>query len=133
MPKISTFIYSDDSTQTPDRLLLTNPKTIFRTPFIPSFFSFSVTFGIIEINPNEKNEFQLKIWAEEDPGEILIDTGVTPIPTELFKDKHELNEAMISLNVKNLTIKKEGKYITQVVLNKEQLGSFPMYMTKAVG
>lgn len=139
MPHISTFMYCEDAidNKSPDgnKLSLNNPFIVFRPLFIPSQFSFGVVMGIIGLDFEEKQNLQVKFSSPND--DVILDTGVIDLDLALtIPDKEsnlppEFRGAIMNLNFRNVPLRVEGIYRSDVFINSELLGQFPI-MTKGI-
>ncbi|MEG6615410.1 hypothetical protein V6C27_03060 [Peptococcaceae bacterium 1198_IL3148] len=132
MPRIATFIYSEDSLSEPtpqgQRMNVVNPQLVFRPLFIPSLFSFAITFGISGMDTTQENKIQL-LFRNPDDSEILINTDFTmPKSDDDSELPIEVRGAMVNMNLRNVPFKSEGTYSTEVIVNGDSLGRFPIYV-----
>lgn len=133
MPNISTFMYCSETSTSGSDLQISNPLQVINTLFIPSTFSFAIVFGINNMDLSEKKYIlQVKFYGPESSDNILLDTGsinldkqaevkTTPLPKEA-------RGMMINLDFRNVVFQNEGTYRTEVYLNEELLGQYPIYV-----
>lgn len=140
MPKISTFMYCEETLKNGDdnQILLRNPLTVFRPAFVPGMFSFSIVFGISGIKISEKEyKLQLRFINSAEPNNPIINTGIIPLtydpnvqpPDSELPSEHQ--GIMINMDFRNAILKNEGDYYTEVILNDEVLGTFTVYVKGA--
>ncbi|MFF2179444.1 DUF6941 family protein [Lysinibacillus sp. NPDC058147] len=133
-PIVSSFMFFDDvqhmsnSSAPGSALHLINPQNIIRTPFIPSTYSFAVAFGVTNINTEESHilSFQLVNPINE----VIVDTSEIHIQPERT-DKIVPIEARgytFNLNLRNVKLQYEGKYVGRIFVSKELIGEFPLFV-----
>lgn len=136
MPRIATFIYSDNSQLSINNnsqvLTITNPMLIFKPTFIPSTFSFAVTIGILGADESTPHVLRY-IFKKKDSEELIINTGDMQFParntdTDSAQVPHEYNGFLVNLDFRNVVLKSEGEYVSQVYLDTIHLGDFPIYV-----
>jgi hypothetical protein len=140
MPRISTFMYCEETKQEahpglPNRLNISNPLNVFRPAFVPGMFSFSIVFGLLGIDIVEKQHLlRIKFLNSNDLEKPIIDTGDIQMIAE--KNPNDTNASlpeehrgmMANLDFRNAVLKSEGEYITEIYMDNELLGSFPIYV-----
>lgn len=136
MAILSTFVFSENSNQVPNpngqgtALHIINPQNVFRPIFVPGAFSFSLTFGIIELDTDEPHTMQFTLTYTE-TNEIAIDTGEFNLPVNPNKDPRIPKNAlgfMMNLDFRNVPFKHEGKYEAKLFLDKKILETKPIYV-----
>lgn len=138
MPRISTFMYSDnarmDLNGDQQQINITNPMIAFKPAFIPSTFSFAVTIGIAGFDLRQAHKLQY-IFKELNSDDNIIDTGdvLFPARSNNVQDTDSLlplehRGVVINLDFRNVIFKREGDYISYVYFDGELLGSFPIYV-----
>jgi len=140
MPKLSTFMYCEEvvkNEQNNNQIMLRAPLTVFRPAFVPGMFSFSLVLGISGIDPTSKEyKLQLKFFNPtlSDP---IVDTGVIPIVHDPNQPKptndlpEEFQGILVNLDFRNVVLKHEGEYFTEVILDGELLNRVPVYVKGA--
>ncbi|MFB9859611.1 DUF6941 family protein [Salinicoccus siamensis] len=133
MPKITTFVYAEEISNTRDnKLNIVNPLNVFRPAFVPGMFSFSVVIGIIGLDVTQgKHTLRIKFYGEDQKETPLIDTGYVPledVPTGPLSLPSELRGMMGSMDFRNVVMKSEGVYITEVFVDGDLLGEFPIHV-----
>ncbi|MCT2535690.1 hypothetical protein NC661_06545 [Aquibacillus koreensis] len=133
MPHITTFIYSEETKNTPNnKLNVINPLNVFRPAFVPGMFSFSVTFGVIGIDVTEKGHtVRIKFSSSDKRDEPIIDTedlSLENIPSETATLPPNLRGIMGSLDFRNVVMRAEGEYFTEIFVDGDKLGEYPIYV-----
>jgi len=125
MAKITTFAFgttvaniSEKQGPTPH---LVAPQVVLRPAFIPSNFSFGVTFGIRGVDIT--NHIMLRFFISSPSGTIVHDSGDTELPVVGKKDTlpAEYQGLVVNLDLRNIVIKEEGIYSLVVYINGEEL------------
>lgn len=132
MPRIATFVYSEGSAhqgENKEKLFLENPQYLFQSEFIPSLFSFSVSFGIADLDNSKENE--LRFIFSDPQEETLIESDLISLPTGFDEDlPPELRGFMFNMNFRNVRFEHEGYYCSEIFINGESVGKFPIYVIK---
>lgn len=102
-----------------------------RPQYIPSSFSFAVSFGISDIDLTKENTVQIVLV---DPsGEIVQDLGKTLLPVINEEDSMPMaNRGFVcGVDFRNAIFKVEGCYKLKIYLNDELIESpeIPVYQT----
>lgn len=133
VPRISTFVYSEDSishnTSQGQQMNIVNPQHVLRPMFVPSMFSFAVTFGIVDLDTKKEHKARYLLWGPEE-GEPIVDSGEfnLPVPDEPSDLPMEASGYMMNMNFRNVPFKKEGFYTSEIVFDGQELGKFPVYV-----
>ena len=111
--------------------ILIGPLQAFVLKYIPGVFSFAMTIGIQEFFTDTMHDIQLRIKKPD--GSILTET-ITPMMTEssynnAFELPDDFSSAFISLDVRNLVFECKGIYSTEIIFDKELLGTYNFYVT----
>lgn len=98
--------------------------------FIPSMFSFSIVLGIRGID--DTSNHLLDIIFKDCEGNALVEAREIQITSEQLQAKgsqlpEEYRGLMIGMDLRNVVIKKEGVYSTEVSLDGKKLGAFDIY------
>jgi hypothetical protein len=133
MVHVSTFIYAQDSntvanTEGGNSLHLINPQHIFTPAFIPSLFSFAIMFGILGIEQSKEHKIRV-VFRGPNPNEgPILDTGDFNYPAnDQGKDLPlEMQGFLMNLNLRNVPLKYEGEYATDIYADGILLGTFPI-------
>lgn len=133
MPNISTFMYCSETNTSGSNLQISNPLQVINTLFMPSTFSFAIVFGINNMDLSERNyTLQVKFYGPKGSEKVLLDTGrinldkqaqagPTPLPIEA-------RGMMINLDFRNVVFQEEGTHMSEVYLDEELLGQYPIYV-----
>lgn len=132
-PKVTTFIYCLGTTNMEGKNAPINAMGVLQalTPeFIPSTFSFSIIVGIkgMDISSNHI----LDIIFKDSSGGNLVEAKNISILGEQLQDgdldlPNDQRGIMIGLDLRNVVLKQEGNYSTEVILDGERLGVFEIY------
>lgn len=137
MAILTTFAFSEDANQIPNpngqgaSLNVINPQNVFRPMFIPGSFSFAVTFGIAEMDPELTQKIRFTLAHSEDPDQIIVDTNDINIGANPNIDRtlpKEANGIMLNMDFRNVPFKKQGKYIGKIIFNGELLEEKVVYV-----
>ncbi|SEU04044.1 hypothetical protein SAMN05421676_11580 [Salinibacillus kushneri] len=132
-PVISSFTFSEDSQNSTNQngrgnaLHVINPQNLFRPPFIPCTFSFSVTFGVISLNPNIDSSLEFRLISPNQ--EVVVSTNEVNIPKNSNFDStlpEEANGFMFNFDFRNVPLRESGKYTANILINEEVIGEFPL-------
>src|SRR5690625_2642927 len=112
------FVYGEgiQQEQTPQGIKqsILNPQISLRPLFIPSLFSFSVSFGIIGVDIKLEHTLRYT-FKGPDEAEYAIDTGAVKIPPESPEARRplplEASGYLFNLDFRNTAFRKEGWYI----------------------
>ncbi|MDT2752186.1 hypothetical protein P7G96_09245 [Enterococcus thailandicus] len=97
---------------------ITNPSLVFRTPFIPTAMSMSVTIITSGIKANENYKFKIDI-VNNQTGTRIYTTGDNDLNLP-----NDMDNFMFNLDLKNLEFMNAGTYniefmINQTIFNQE--------------
>lgn len=132
-PVISSFIFSDDTQQVPSHgnngsvLHIINPQNVLRPQFIPGGHSFSVSIGVLKMDP--KNSHTIEFQLISPTGQIAIDTKKIEIPSNEGFDKNMPSEAggvMINLDFRNFPFREKGEFKGLVLVDGTSIGEYPL-------
>ena len=131
MAHISTFVYCEgiqvEETNQGNKTHIINPQQIFTPAFIPSLYSFSISFGVIGVKYKE-NQVMVYKFINTNTNEALIDSGDININSKKTDLPEELNGFMMNIDFKNIVFKNEGYYESEIYLNNEKIGSYPIFV-----
>ena len=131
MPKVSNFVYcleakrEEDSTN--KRL---NANGIFSTlilDFMPSNFSFSIVFSVIDVDFDEDNKIRV-CFKKKNEKAFIIDTGDIKITLEESLDP--VFGVDVSFDFRNVAFQEEGDYESKIYLNGEEVYLAPLRVQK---
>lgn len=132
-PKITSFIFSEDTEQAINHgtkgnvLHIVNPLHIIRPQFIPSGYTFSVTFGVKGLDPDSEHKIRFRLLTPS--GSSAMDTNDISLPKNTGFDRLlplELNGLMINLDFRNVALREIGEYKGVVLVNDEVIGDYPL-------
>lgn len=135
MPKVSMFVYAEGSQmnvnqQGQQQMLIVNPQIVFTPMFVPSQFSFSMHIGFTEIDLDKEHIVRLVFWGPDDEVTSLVDTmSDVRIPIQTDNPKNlpaDMRGLIMNMDFKNVIFSVNGTYSTDVYLDGEKLGSFPI-------
>lgn len=130
---VSTFIYCLGTTNMEGKNSPINAMGVLQnlTPeFIPSTFSFSIIVGIKQIDLS--SDHKLDIIFKDTEGNNLVEAKDIPVSAEQLKSgdlnlPEDQRGLMLGLDLRNVILKKEGNYKTEVRLDGIILGEFDIY------
>ncbi len=132
--KVATFLYclGTDNQQNPGGPITAIGILPVLTPeFIPSAFSFSIVLGIVGIS-TEKDHI-LDICFKDQNKTPIVEAKNIKIPVDAIKKgdldlPEEARGLMLSMELKNAVLRKEGMYSTEVHFDGEDLGVYEIYV-----
>lgn len=133
MAFVSTFMYCENAQVIPqnngeNKMHIQGPMHIFTPMFIPSLFSFTVVFGLLDVDLENQRSFRLTFGPEESP--LLIDTNWIDIPKNHDPIQSalppEMRGFMMNLDFRNVPFEKPGLYKSEVFFNGKKLGEYPI-------
>ena len=134
MVRITSFIMSDGVMNIPDQngqvtQVLSRPLQILRPQFIPSAFSFCFAVGVSGIDLTAENNV-IKMVITDPEGKEVSQFNDISVPTDpnctLPVDD---SGCLVCMDVRNIGILMEGKYLLQVKFNEILIGTceIPVY------
>lgn len=135
MAEVKNFLYCEginvEVGQGGNKSSLIGPLMILRPQFIPGSFSFSIFIAIGESNCEEIHKFRL-VFKKTNTTENIIDTNYQPLP-QLDNEEVPGNSRgyMLNMDFRNVIIREEGYYESQVWFDDVLLNTYPIY-AKAV-
>lgn len=132
--KISTFIYclGADKPNVPNAPINAIGVLNIITPeFIPSAFSFSIIVGFVGMK--DKSNHTLDIIFKDNHDKPLVEAkgvniSMDNIDVTTLGLPDEAKGMMLSMDLKNVILREEGKYSTSVSLDGEKLGDYDIYV-----
>ena len=139
MPTVSTFIYCESTnkpSQPNEKLIVNNPYSIIRPPYLPTVFSFSIVMHILDLDFDKESHSMKLIFKKKDSESVIIDTNNIHLPAKpkelqsinLPKEAQGIN---INMEFLNVDLKESGFYVTEVYIDEEKIGSYPIYIKEA--
>lgn len=100
--------------------------------FIPGMFSFSIVFTILGL---KEKTYDFGVLFKDPEGNVVVDTGVVSVPFKeiSLNDKNKVSlpdeekGLTLSLDLKNVILKTNGYYSTNVFCDGKNLGEFKIY------
>lgn len=137
MAHISTFIYCEDTQQiqvgtqkSQLKINLIGPMQIMTPMFIPSMFSFSICFGILDFDMSVPHKLRVVFKESKEKEKPIIDTEdmnfSIPIQEKKIALPENMNGSMINFNFKNIALRHEGTYCTSIYFDDSLLGDYPI-------
>ncbi len=131
--KVTTFIYCLGTTNMEGEFAPINAMGVLQTltpEFIPSTFSFSIILGIRGID-NSCNHI-LDIIFKDSSENALVEAKNISVLAEQFGDgksnlPKEQRGLMLGMDLRNVIIKQEGVYYTEIFFDGKKLGVFDIY------
>lgn len=97
-----------------------NPLLSLKPAFIPGQLSFAVIFGITDFDFNKEHTFQYRLLDPD--GNIVIDTGIVPMPTNPNEDERAKMDGFIgNFDIRNAIFRKEGLYKNEILFDGVKL------------
>lgn len=127
MEYISSFIYCDniqiEMTPQGPRHQVVNPLQVLSPVSIPSNYSFSIACNVAGFDVTKENRVRVCFLAPS--GNMVNDTGEIKfqIPQEQIKPNRP-NVMQLNLDMRNVVLKEEGLYSTNVYVNGEEIGNY---------
>lgn len=137
MATITTFMICDNIENVPTSgggavPRLVAPQVALRPQFVPGNFSFGVAVGVCDVNLHKRIVLQYTITDPK--GKLVQDSGPTEFPAIDAPDTmpSEFQGFVMSIDVRNLMITAEGKYLFTLYIDGELIGSheIPVFMRR---
>lgn len=145
MPRVEFLIYSDgvqvESLPGPNgvpqqRILVQNPQYVLRPLFVPSLFSFTISFAISDLDTSIPNSLRLTFVFADQPDTIIFDSGVAQLAS-IVDEQSDMPEHLRGFNanvdVRNIPIRQNGRYQSEIFINGESIGVFPVEVWRKEG
>lgn len=131
-PQLTSFIFSEDSKEKPNAngrgtsLHIINPLNVFKMPFIPNTYSFSVTLGFIKLDPDKNHELEFKLVAPNQAE--VFNTGLINIHRDQANPSipKEANGFTLNLDFRNVEFNFSGEHTGIVILDEHVLSEIPV-------
>ena len=133
MVRVPTFIYAEESRNEVhskgQKMNIVNPLLVFSPKYLPGQFSFSVAIGMLEVDYSQTHVFRYLLRGPKSEQEPIVDTGDVPIPSQLNPRNLplEMQGIFMGFDLRNIDLEDEGKYISEVFLDGESIGTFPIF------
>lgn len=111
---------------------LVSPRTVIRPSIIPGSFSFGIAIGIEDIDLKQSNKIKFEIISPD--GEVLQASGENALPIfdndDILPVEHQ--GFTLSIDIRNLVIKKAGVYEFKFFVNDNNIGTqmIPIFGTE---
>lgn len=135
MPRISTFMYAERTEPNQQgQMTITNPLITINPMFVPGMFSFSIIFGIVDINNDSDHTIQITFNSPNDEDTPLINTDVISLQNRVIPLENEVDlpleqkNLMFNLDFRNVVLKTEGLYKSKVYIDGTLSGEYPIYV-----
>jgi|SRR5690625_1353164 len=134
-PTLTTFVFSEDSKDVPNpggegaSLHIINPQNVFRPPFVPCTYSFSVTLGLIGLEDTGDHKLEFNIVSPN--GDVVLTTGTINLHGKQTTDQSLPKEAhglTFNLDFRNVALREEGKYTGNTLVNGVNVGTIPLWV-----
>lgn len=132
MARIKTFLYCENIenqiTPVGPKTSLNGPLAALRPVFIPGMFSFSIFMSMEDVELETSHRFKI-IFKHEETGEVIIDTGDGEIPSQNVEGNlpKEIRGIMLNMDFRNVILRNEGYYVSEIYFDGEPIGEFPIY------
>lgn len=132
-PIITSFIFSEDTEQAfnpgakGNILHIVNPLHLIRPQFIPSAYTFSITFGLKGLDPDSEHNIRFQLLTPS--GSSAMDTNDISLPKNTGFDRNlpkDVNGLMLNLDFRNVALREIGEYKGIVFVNNEAIGNYPL-------
>ncbi len=114
---------------------LVGPLITLSPMFIPGMFSFSIFMHIGEEDIKGMKTFRV-VFKKKDSIEAIVDTGNQNLQSPEEKEitlPEEARGFMINMDFRNVVIKEEGLYVSEVYYNDEKIGESIIYAKATEG
>lgn len=128
MPRIGTFVYCEDTELIDGKMHAINPLLNLSPPFVPGTYSFAVLFGILDVDFEVDHILNFRFYDSQN--ELVMDSGEINLQsrghnTTLPRDWWGY---MFNFNMRNLPLRHEGVYRSELFVDGEKIGDFPIYV-----
>ena len=123
---IMSFVYCEDAVNDQSgKNVIIGPLQMFAPINLPSNYSFVVSFGLYDFDKDGGNKVKVvfKSPNNEDLAESVMD--LPPLPEEARNSKTPIG-VQINISFRNVVLKEPGQYKTEVSINDNLLGSYPI-------
>lgn len=130
MARVSYFIHALDTGKDPEnKLIVRAPLNIIRPPFIPSTYSFSIVFSIMDIDPREKHHIRI-IFKSPSGKKVFESDFETPVRKMTEEVPVEYIGFTANIKLQNIPLEEEGHFESILIFNEERLGKYPIPVIK---
>lgn len=124
MLKITSFVYCTAIEQAPNGPALRGILQFLAPKMLPTEYSFSISFGVFDLGKMEN--LKVRYIFKDPDGEIVNDTNEIDIPLAEDMQKHNHIGMQLNLDLKNLVLSKQGEYYSEVYINENLAGKYPI-------
>lgn len=134
MAKIINFVYCKEiqnRQQTPNspfETIIIGPMPQIIVPFIPSMFSFSLSFGLLW--QNNDNAVQLQCRFANPNGDVINDTGIIDLTNPMQTTDEKKRGFQCNLDMRNIPLETEGTYTSEISINGNTVGVYGIEVIK---
>lgn len=100
--------------------------------FIPSTFSFSIIFSVLDIDTSKNNTIRILFQKKEDNATPIIDSGIMPFGIKSdSRDKlipQQFKGVNVGMDLRNVILEHEGIYETKIIVNDEESFQYEIYV-----
>lgn len=134
MARVSTFIYAEESRNEVhpkgQKMNIVNPLLIFSPKYVPGQFSFAVAIGMLEVDYSKAHIFRYFLRGPNTEQEPVVDTGDVMLPSQGNPRNLplEMQGIFMGFDLRNVELAIEGKYISDVFLDGESIGTCPIFV-----
>lgn len=132
MPYISTFVYCEsienENVSNDSKLHIVGPMHIITPLFVPSMFSFCVSFGILNLKLDKPHSLRFIFKGPDVEQENIIDTGDMDLPLQEVNDglPDDMKGIMMNFDFRNIPFRSEGEYSSEIIIDGKEMGKFPI-------
>lgn len=132
MAYITTVVYceSAQNEMTPQgpKLHLIGPMQVLTPMFIPGMFSFSILIGIQDFKLDIPHTIRFVFKGPKEGEPPILDTSDITMPVQPKNPTlpDDMQGAMMNMDFRNVVIRSEGEYFSEIFFDGESLGKFPI-------
>jgi len=127
-PQISTFMYALEAGQVKNGMTIRNPLNFIALQHIPNNFTFTIIFGLVGLGGDRSHE--LKMFFKSPDGKVIHSWGPVSVTVEgVPEDVPPETVGFVShFQFQNTPLEIQGEYRTEIHVNGEKLGDFPIWV-----
>lgn len=124
--KIVSFVYCNDVNNENGNTILISPMQMLTPIGIPSNYSFTVSFGLLDRYEKFNNNEVIIKFVDDTDKEISKNVFTfPPLPEELKKSPDPIG-IQINIGFRNVILEKAGIFSTVIECNNSELGRYPI-------
>lgn len=137
-PRISTFMYAEGAGPVQDssgvmKLQIINPLQAIIQKYIPTQYTFSVVFGIIELDTTTPHSLSV-IFKNSVGNRVLFQSQDSQLPVEGNPNiPLSAQGLMIAMGLLNINFEAPGTYVTEILVDQVSLGKYSIEVIKEEG